>query len=311
MNTPHDRFPFVHVYGRIALLGAGQDNHCLAHLASGPVTVDHVVRAHARTAGPLPFHALCLRFAAPERTPDQARIRRAVRRLRPAGDLALVCHRDLPHYHDPECAPGEPGLETLLDATVVDTTVAGAGPPTGRLDVVEHLPVAPEAAARLEATVGCLRTVLALGPQDGAGSPALLDSFARLLAASLLGCMPRPHGPAVPDAYPATLRRAVDYIHAHAHQPVALSDITTAAQVTARALQYAFAQIRTTPLAYLRDVRLARAHDDLRDARPGSATVTDVASRWGFAHPGRFAAYYRSAYGTNPSATLNRPPPPV
>jgi transcriptional regulator GlxA family with amidase domain len=32
--------------------------------------------------------------------------------------------------------------------------------------------------------------------------------------------------------------------------------------------------------------------------------VGQIAARWGFAHPGRFAALYREAYGTSPSRTL-------
>ncbi|WP_320775967.1 helix-turn-helix domain-containing protein, partial [Streptomyces sp. CRN 30] len=47
----------------------------------------------------------------------------------------------------------------------------------------------------------------------------------------------------------------------------------------------------------LRRVRLARARRDLLLADPTTQTVTAVACRWGFAHPGRFAAGYRTAYG--------------
>ncbi|MFJ6576984.1 helix-turn-helix domain-containing protein [Streptomyces sp. NPDC091368] len=65
-----------------------------------------------------------------------------------------------------------------------------------------------------------------------------------------------------------------------------------------------FRHLDSTPLAHLRRVRLALAHADLRAAEPGTATVASVAMRWGFAHPGRFAAAYRSAYGRAPSSTL-------
>ncbi|MDG4864145.1 helix-turn-helix transcriptional regulator, partial [Streptomyces sp. T-3] len=80
-----------------------------------------------------------------------------------------------------------------------------------------------------------------------------------------------------------------------------------AARVSPRALQEAFRRhLDTTPLGYLRDVRLERAHQDLQTAaRDGSATVSDVAYRWGFANLGRFAASYRSRYGHPPSMTLN------
>jgi transcriptional regulator GlxA family with amidase domain len=61
----------------------------------------------------------------------------------------------------------------------------------------------------------------------------------------------------------------------------------------------------TTPIGYLRRVRLERAHNDLAAADPGAgSTVAEIAARWGFAHHGRFAALYQDSYGRSPSQTL-------
>ncbi|MFD8458408.1 helix-turn-helix domain-containing protein [Streptomyces antimycoticus] len=57
-------------------------------------------------------------------------------------------------------------------------------------------------------------------------------------------------------------------------------------------------------MAYLRRVRLAHAHHSLATADRETATVTEIATRWGFFHPARFAALYRETYGRSPSATL-------
>jgi transcriptional regulator GlxA family with amidase domain len=57
-------------------------------------------------------------------------------------------------------------------------------------------------------------------------------------------------------------------------------------------------------MAYLRDLRLRRAHEDLRAADPSATTVAAIARRWGFAHMGRFAQDYQAAYGQTPSAAL-------
>lgn len=57
-----------------------------------------------------------------------------------------------------------------------------------------------------------------------------------------------------------------------------------------------------SPMAYLRQVRLARAHEDAR--RGGVRSVAEVAHRWGFSHLGRFAAAYAARYGAVPSETL-------
>ena len=113
---------------------------------------------------------------------------------------------------------------------------------------------------------------------------------------------PDPHDGA--DARPDTVRRAVAFIDAHPDIDLTLHDIARAAHVTPRAVQLAFRrQLGTTPTAYLRLVRLDCAHQDLQDAANGD-TVTDIAYRWGFSSPSRFAQHYRAAYGTSPSDTL-------
>lgn len=129
---------------------------------------------------------------------------------------------------------------------------------------------------------------------------ALLIQTQRLISP---GDDPRRTGPV---AHPA-VRRAMALAHERADQPLTLAHLAAAARVSPRALQEAFRRhLGTTPLGYLRDVRLERAHQDLQAAaHEGSATVSDVAYRWGFANLGRFAATYRNRYGHPPSTTLN------
>ncbi|MFD9949611.1 AraC family transcriptional regulator [Nonomuraea sp. NPDC059023] len=109
-----------------------------------------------------------------------------------------------------------------------------------------------------------------------------------------------------PLAGQAALRRARRYCEDHAGELVSLRDIAAAARVSVRTLQASFREhMQTTPMAYLREVRLAKAHADLRTiAETGASTsVTDVALRWGFPHLSRFAAHYFQKYGELPSAT--------
>lgn len=114
--------------------------------------------------------------------------------------------------------------------------------------------------------------------------------------------LPRDHR----DSTSQALQRAVAYIDAHAGGDVSLAEVATASRVSPRALQYAFRRhLGTTPMGYLRRVRLDQARRDLRTCRPG-ATVAEVAARWGFYNQGRFAALYRAAYGENPHRTLGR-----
>lgn len=105
---------------------------------------------------------------------------------------------------------------------------------------------------------------------------------------------------------PRLVRRAEEYMLAHIEQSLTLDDVAAAAGVSARGLQYAFRRFRdTTPMGFLRNARLARAHAELQSAAPGT-TVTDVAIRWGFMHFGRFAECYRKRYGCTPRQTLQQ-----
>lgn len=106
-------------------------------------------------------------------------------------------------------------------------------------------------------------------------------------------------------AQPQTLRRAIAFVHENAHRDIGLSDIAAAINVTPRSVQYMFRRhLGTTPLEYLRRVRLDRAHHDLQAADPAVDTVMEIAGRWQFGHPGRFSMAYKEAFGTPPSRTL-------
>jgi len=106
-------------------------------------------------------------------------------------------------------------------------------------------------------------------------------------------------------AQPQTLRRAIAFIEENAHLDIRLADIAAAIGVTPRTVQYTFRRhLGTTPLEYLRRVRLYRAHHDLQAADPSVDTVMEIAGRWRFGHPGRFSMAYKEAFGTPPSRTL-------
>lgn len=137
-------------------------------------------------------------------------------------------------------------------------------------------------------------------------SAAALDEPVDVVARHLVTALVAPHHDARPATEPAALRRAVEYIEAHAGEDVTLDEIARAARVGPRALQLAFNRHRGgSPMAYLRQVRLRRAHRDLEAADPTRGdTVAAIAAQWGFANPGRFATMYRESYGISPSHTL-------
>jgi AraC-like DNA-binding protein len=100
-----------------------------------------------------------------------------------------------------------------------------------------------------------------------------------------------------------TLDRARAFIDAHAELDIGIDEIAAAACVTPRTVQLTFRRrLGTTPLRYLRRVRLARAREQLLSgAEPVSVTV--VAGRWRFASPSHFTSLYRQEFGECPSRT--------
>jgi AraC-like DNA-binding protein len=142
--------------------------------------------------------------------------------------------------------------------------------------------------------------------------PLLLTEGFRRLAAAMLVVFPNSTQDLDPrpreTGEPATVRRAVEFIDAHAGDAIDLTQIAEASGIGLRGLQMAFRRHRDqTPTEYLRRVRMESAHRDLRTGDPALGdTVAAVAARWGFIHAGRFAVEYRRVYGCSPSETLRR-----
>ncbi|MFE0698700.1 AraC family transcriptional regulator [Streptomyces sp. NPDC058872] len=104
---------------------------------------------------------------------------------------------------------------------------------------------------------------------------------------------------------PAPVKRAMDAVREHPEHPFTTTELAALSRVSVRRLQESFREyVGMSPMAYVREVRLDRVHEELRRAAPDEAAVSEVAWRWGFAHQGRFAARYREKFGESPSRTL-------
>jgi AraC-like DNA-binding protein len=104
------------------------------------------------------------------------------------------------------------------------------------------------------------------------------------------------------------VRRAVEAMRSDPAHPFTPASLARLAGASTRTLHDGFRRhLDTTPMAYLRLVRLERAHADLRAAGPRGTTVAAVAHRWGFSHVSRFSQAYRRVYGRLPGATLHSP----
>ncbi|WP_441224123.1 AraC family transcriptional regulator [Phytohabitans sp. LJ34] len=109
----------------------------------------------------------------------------------------------------------------------------------------------------------------------------------------------------VTPSRPRHVKRAIDLMEADPGRAVTVQDLARTVGVSVRALQEGFRRYAgMSPMTYLRRLRLARAHDDLRRPDTNGRTVTEIAHRWGFVHMGRFAAAYQAQYGELPHHTL-------
>ncbi|HWS49948.1 MAG TPA: AraC family transcriptional regulator [Microbacterium sp.] len=166
---------------------------------------------------------------------------------------------------------------------------------------------APAIGQRWERTFGYLETALAeLGPADVI-LRAELERHALVVTLSTFATTFRDRvgSPVRNAAAPATVRRALTFIEENAHRPITVDDVAAAVHISTRGLQYAFRRsLDLTPVEYLRRARLEGAHRDLRGGDP--ASIATIARRWGFAHPSRFAAAYRAAYGITPAQASGR-----
>ncbi|MFO7191599.1 MAG: AraC family transcriptional regulator [Thermocrispum agreste] len=143
--------------------------------------------------------------------------------------------------------------------------------------------------------------------------PLAMTELQRLLFSQLLLAQPNNYSAALhrepTTSAPKVIRRAAELIEEHAAEPLTVEDIAEAVGLSVRALQEGFRRfLDTTPMNYLREVRLRRVRAELEVSDPTQTNVTEVAMRWGFLHAGRFSVQYRKRFGETPSTTLRGSP---
>ncbi|MCA1983094.1 AraC family transcriptional regulator [Nocardioides nematodiphilus] len=195
-----------------------------------------------------------------------------------------------------------------LDLSLIEQACEGAVPEVLRR--LERGALRPEQARLWRRTVDYVTDLVA--DADAAASPLVLGAAGRMLAASTIAAFTAEAAPSGIDepigSTQATVRRAAAFLEANPDLDLGVVEIARAAHVSVRTLQAAFRRhLDTTPMTYLRRVRLDRVRAELSAADPaGGLTVTQIAARWGFADLSRFGAHYRRMYGESPSETLRR-----
>jgi AraC-like DNA-binding protein len=110
------------------------------------------------------------------------------------------------------------------------------------------------------------------------------------------------------DALPRSrLTPVIEYMEMNADEALTPQELARVGCMSVRTLHATFqAELGVSCMAYLRRLRLDHVRAELLRTGHGDVRVTDVAMRWGFFHPSRFAQQYRERFGELPSDTVRR-----
>jgi transcriptional regulator GlxA family with amidase domain len=160
---------------------------------------------------------------------------------------------------------------------------------------------------RLHATAALLATeVPAIIRNPGAArglEQALIDALVDCLSIGALE-----EDTAAKRHHRAIMRRFHAAIEDNSDQPLFLPELCASIGVTERTLRRCcHEQLGMAPKRFLLLRRMHMARRALREAEPHAATVTAIATGFGFWELGRFSEVYGSLFGEHPSTTLRYP----
>jgi AraC-like DNA-binding protein len=164
--------------------------------------------------------------------------------------------------------------------------------------------------ARLQRLHAAAAYVVETAPEIVA-NPTAAYGLEQALVEAMVGCL------AASDAredsvaqrqHELIMRRFRRMIEENPDQPLYIPELCKAIGVSERTLRVCCQEhLGVGPKRYLLLRRLHLARRALRLAEASTTTVTDIATRYGFWHFGRFAGEYHSLFGEPPSSTLHRP----
>ena len=113
------------------------------------------------------------------------------------------------------------------------------------------------------------------------------------------------HPCALASRHRDVVEQAESYVREHLDTRVPMSRLCRVVGLSERGLRNAFHSVRgMSPTQYMRSVRLRDVRRALSASGGSRATVTGIATTYGFYELGRFAGAYRAAFGEVPSETL-------
>lgn len=200
-------------------------------------------------------------------------------------------------------------LSLTFDESLYDEVVAGLGS-QANFDKLLRQSVIQVPVERLQ---NARRRMLAMFSEvmqncELAGTPGHEEGFERAMLTEFLLLIADPSSAARPRDTQSSHSFIVDRCH-----QIAISDSSAAPSVielcqqlhvSRRTVQNSFRNVaETTPLHYLRSLRLNGVRRELASTAPTEASIGDIAARWGFFHLSHFAADYHELFGELPSQT--------
>ena len=178
---------------------------------------------------------------------------------------------------------------------------------------LEFVPSVPLTSVGAQEVTDLLRFMTAsLVEKNGISSSAIARShMVSLLMTGLLTCLDHNYREELIKSgerrvKPAYIAKAQDYMKENIGQPIGPEDVAAAVRVGTRALFVGFkTYLSTTPMRYLKDLRLDMVRDTLTSLEPQRASITTVAMDYGFHHLGHFCAAYKERFGERPRETVH------
>lgn len=162
--------------------------------------------------------------------------------------------------------------------------------------------------------IGSLLQFMMISLTDREGisrSPIARSNMVSLLLSGLLSCLDHNYRDELARGSdrmrPAYIAKAEAFIKENVRRPIAPEDIAAAVHVSTRALFAGFmTYLNTTPMRYLKDLRLEMVRQVLLKLEPQDTSVTTIAMDYGFVHLGHFCAAYQKKFGEQPRKTLHK-----
>ena len=176
---------------------------------------------------------------------------------------------------------------------------------------IEFVPAVPLTTSPAREVTNLLRYMAMTLTETGGISGSLIAKrhMSSLLISALINCLDhnyrdelyKGHG----CARPGYIAKAEEFMRKNYAEAIGPADVAAAAEVSTRALFAGFRScLNTTPMRYLKELRLDMVHEALGKVEPTQTSVTTIAMNHGFSHLGHFCAAYKHKFGELPRETL-------